>query len=152
MNVINLFIEQINTTDIPPVTSETAHMGDEIKVLGVETRYDPQGGGLRGRDGFAYDVLYNGERREIFMSSESGSWKNYYDNSLSFVKTGYERENFYTVLSPERWSEEEVTKEIREALKAFDELPRSEQKRIQAEAYRPSGQTQNVISEEPRLH
>ena len=101
-----------------------------IKVLKSEERHHPEQK-LWGREGFAYTVELTDESgkksvRELYMFCSEGSEKNY--NLVDFVAIGAEGDNFYKKANAQRWGDETVTSEIKEALDLFDHPSKAKKK------------------------
>ncbi len=122
-----------NNMAIATLVSDNASMSElKIKVLKSEDRTDPECG-LYGREGIAYTVELTDEQgkatvREIYMPCTEGCNRDY--EVVGFVKRGAEGDNFYKTPFKERWADEEVTPEIKEALKISAKLtPQEKQER-----------------------
>ena len=122
-----------NNMAIATLVSDNASMNElKIKVLKCEDRTDPRCS-LYGREGLAYTVELTDEQgkttlREIYMPCSEGCNRDY--ECVGFVKIGAEGENFYKTPYKERWSNDEVTPEIKEALRISAKLtPQEKQER-----------------------
>ena len=122
-----------NNMAIATLVSDNASMNElKIKVLKCEERTDPECK-LQGREGYSYTVELTDKQgkntlREVYMFCSEGSKKDY--DMVAFVKIGAEGENFYKLRSTERWANDEVTPEIKEALRISAKLtPQEKQER-----------------------
>lgn len=100
-----------------------------IKVLERNERCS--GLPLEGREGHSYTVELTDKAgtkqiREIYMLCEEGSKKNY--EFLHFVAVGAEGDKFYETPRAERWTKEEITPAIKEALDLFDHPSKAKKK------------------------
>ena len=111
-------------------TGKVFQMGPStVKVLGRITRNS--GAPLEGREGYAYTIELTDENnkknvREVFMFSSEGKDKDY--TLVDFVAVGAEGDNFYKTPRAQRWSDDPVTPEIKEALDLFDHPSKAKKK------------------------
>lgn len=131
MNALtNAYLTSAKDPALVVLLNDASQMSEPtIKVTNCQERNS--GLPLEGREGYAYTIELTDQAgkktvRELYMVCSEGYEPNY--NFLHFVAVGAEGDNFYKTHRSKRWTKEEITPEIRDAVYLFDNPPKTKKK------------------------